>query len=127
MGDVRHPTPQDRRTAMKLIATAAGVCVSLGLLAGCGSDGGATVAADKTYVDGATFTLATPTELGKLDPQSSVDSGLFMVSQLAYDPLVSVNKESGEIQSQLASDWNVDGTTVTLTLTGGITCSDGPA
>ena len=34
-------------------------------------------------------------------------------------------RRSGEIQSQLAAEWKVDGTTVTLTLAEGITCSDG--
>ena len=34
-------------------------------------------------------------------------------------------RETGEIQSQLATEWTVDGTTVTLTLAEGITCADG--
>ena len=62
---------------------------------------------------------------GKLDPQSSASSQLFAVNQLAYDNLVSVDAETGEIQSQLATEWKVDGTTVTLTLAEGVTCSDG--
>ena len=62
---------------------------------------------------------------GKLDPQSSASSQLFAVNQLAYDNLVSVDGATGEIQSQLATEWTVDGTTVTLTLAEGITCADG--
>ncbi len=64
---------------------------------------------------------------GKLDPQSSASTQLFTVNQFAYDTLVSVDGESGEIQSQLATDWEVDGTTVTFTLGDGITCADGSA
>ena len=62
---------------------------------------------------------------GKLDPQSSASSQLFTVNQLGYDNLVAVDAKSGEIQSQLATEWKVDGTTVTLTLADGVTCSDG--
>ena len=38
---------------------------------------------------------------------------------------MSVDAETGAIESQLATDWKVDGTTVTLTLGDGITCADG--
>ena len=61
---------------------------------------------------------------GALDPQMSAVSALFQLSQFAYDNLVSVDA-NGEIGSQLAKDWKVDGTTVTLTLNDGLTCSDG--
>ena len=46
------------------------------------------------------------------------------LTQFAYDSLVSVDAK-GKIGSQLAKDWKVDGTTVTLTLNDGVTCSDG--
>lgn len=110
--------------------SAAGLCVTAALLAACGgggsdsssdSDGGG----DTKYADGGTFTMALKGDPGKLDPQSSASSQLFAVNQLAYDTLVSVNPESGEIESQLASEWAVDGTTVTLTLNGDVTCADG--
>ncbi len=80
---------------------------------------------DSEYVDGGTFTMALEGDPGKLDPQSSASSALFTVNQLAYDNLVAVDAKTGEIQSQLATEWKVDGTTVTLTLAEGITCSDG--
>ena len=80
---------------------------------------------DSEYVEGATFTMALAADPGRLDPQSSASSALFAVNQLAYDTLVSVDAATGEIQSQLATQWAVDGTTVTLTLADGVTCSDG--
>jgi peptide/nickel transport system substrate-binding protein len=103
-------------------------------LAGCGgnddsgggdskSNGGG--GGDSKYVDGGTFTMSLAGDPGKLDPQSSASTQLFAVNQLGYDNLVSVDGETGEIESQLATDWTVDGTTVTLTLAKGITCSDG--
>ena len=117
---------------MKLPVTALGLCVTAALLAACGGssggddgssgDGGTS---DANVVDGGTFTMALSADPGNLDPQSSAASALFTVSQLAYDPLVSVDSETGAIQSGLATDWKVDGTTVTLTLGDGITCSDG--
>ena len=64
---------------------------------------------------------------GKLDPQSSASTQLFAVNQFAYDNLVCVDGKTGEVEPQLASEWEVDGTTVTFTLNDGITCSDGTA
>ena len=69
---------------------------------------------EATYVDGGTFTMALASDPGNLDPQMAAGSALFTISQLAYDSLVSVNAETGAIESQLATDWTVDGTTVTL-------------
>jgi peptide/nickel transport system substrate-binding protein len=112
---------------MKLTAVV-GICVTAALLAGCG---GATATpsptgdGDSEYADGGTFTMALAGDPGKLDPQSSASTQLFTVNQLAYDNLVSVDAKTGEIESQLATDWAVDGTTVTLTLAKGVTCADG--
>lgn len=98
------------------------------VLAGCGGSGssgaGGGGAGGAGYADGGTFTMAMKGDPGKLDPQSSASSQLFTVNQLAYDNLVAV-EASGEIVSQLATDWAVEGTSVTLTLAEGITCADG--
>ena len=69
--------------------------------------------------------MALASDPGNLDPQMAAGSALFTLSQLAYDSLLSVNAESGAIESQLATDWTVDGTNVTLTLADGVTCADG--
>lgn len=114
---------------MKRTATALGLCVTTALLAGCGGNSGSTSdgggAADANLVDGATFTMGLKADPGNLDPQASAGSALFTVTQLAYDPLVSVDAKTGAIQSQLAKQWKVSGKTVSLTLGDGITCSDG--
>src|SRR4051812_37588236 len=101
-------------------------------LAGCGGGGsndsspsGSNSGTRDDFVDGATFTMALAGDPGKLDPQSSASSALFTVNQLAYDTLVSVDAKTGAVQSQLASAWQGDGSTVTLTLNKGVTCSDG--
>ncbi len=113
---------------MKLKAALA-ICATTALLAGCGGNGGDTSTdgdgGESKYADGGTFTMALKGDPGNLDPQSSAGSQLFTISQLGYDNLFSVDSESGEIESQLAKEWAVDGTTVTLTLNEGITCSDG--
>lgn len=115
---------------MKLTATALGLCVTTALLAGCGGSsdspgGSGGGGGDSEYADGGAFTMAIAGDPGKLDPHSSASSQLFAVNQLAYDNLVSVDGETGEIESQLAKEWSVDGTTVTFTLNDGITCADG--
>lgn len=112
---------------MKLKASLA-VCATAVLLAGCGGGGDNNSGGgggDSEYADGGTFTMSISGDPGKLDPHSSAGTQLFAVNQLAYDNLVFVDGESGEIKSQLATDWQVDGTTVTLTLAEGITCADG--
>ena len=114
-------------TALRLSPTAVVLCATAGLLVACGGDGGGSNSdgGGSEYADGGTFTMAISGDPGKLDPHSSVGTQLFAVNQLAYDNLVSVDEDSGEIQSQLATDWEVNGTTVTLTLADGVTCADG--
>ncbi len=113
---------------MKLTVTALGLCVTTTLLAGCGGgDGGGSGSSGGggDVVDGGTFTMSLSSDPGNLDPQMAAGSALFTVTQLAYDPLVSVDPESGEIRSALATEWTAEGTTVELTLAEGITCADG--
>ena len=100
-------------------------------LAGCGGSddgdgngGGGGGKGDAELVDGATFTLGLSSDPGNLDPLMGAGTSLFTVTQFAYDPLVSVD-ETGEIRSALATTWDVQGTTITLDLAEGITCSDG--
>jgi peptide/nickel transport system substrate-binding protein len=100
------------------------LCLAVAL-AGCGSAANSTGKA--AVVDGGTFTLGLSSDPGSLDPQMGLGTTLFTVTQFAYDPLVSVDGKTGEVRSGLAKKWQVDGTTVTLTLADGITCSDGTA
>src|ERR1051325_11226061 len=90
-------------------------------LAGCGSGTG--TPGGGGVVEGGTFTLGLSSDPGNLDPQLGAGTSLFTVTQFAYDPLVSVDGTTGKIGSQLATEWAVDGTTVTLTLGEGITCA----
>ncbi|WP_134740043.1 ABC transporter substrate-binding protein [Nocardioides sp. 503] len=113
---------------MKLTATALGLCVTTALLAGCGGGGddpNSKSGGGGDIVDGGTFTMASSADPGNLDPQMGAGSALFAVTQLAYDPLLSVNADSGEIESGLATEWSAEGTDVSLTLADGITCADG--
>ncbi len=97
--------------------------VAVGLTA-CGGASGSPTASGGNYVDGKTFTMALPGDPGALDPQASASSPLFQVSRFAYDSLVSVDAK-GQVQSQLASKWTVDGQTVTFDIKKGVTCADG--
>lgn len=112
---------------MKLTATALGLCVTTALLAGCGGgdDPESPNGGGGDVVDGGTFTMSLASDPGNLDPQMGAGSGLFAVTQFAYDALVSVNAETGEIESALATEWTAEGTQVDLTLAEGITCADG--
>jgi peptide/nickel transport system substrate-binding protein len=115
---------------MKLPAatTVTGAVLTLALLVACGNKTGPSAGGgDTAVVDGGTFTMALSTDPGNLDPQSSAASALFTVTQLAYDSLLSVKSDNGEIRSGLATKWTTSGRTVTLTLADGINCSDGTA
>ena len=110
---------------MKLsIAGTCGLCLCLTVLAGCG--GAATSnSANAEVVDGGVFTLGLSSDPGSLDPQMGAGTTLFTVTQFAYDPLVSVDGETGEIRSGLATKWETTTSSVELTLADGITCADG--
>src|SRR4051812_40665204 len=98
---------------------------AVGLTAcGGGSDDGGSGSGGSTYADGKTFTMALSADPGALDPQGGATSALFQLTQFAYDSLVSIDAK-GEISSQLASKWSVDGTTVTFDIADGVTCADG--
>ncbi|MCK2215363.1 ABC transporter substrate-binding protein [Actinomadura sp. ATCC 31491] len=112
-------TPTRTRALAALALTLAG---SAGLAA-CGSDAPGS-AAPGGSAGGRTFTLNLAADPGALDPQGSATSGLFGLTQFAYDNLVAVAKD-GTIQPQLAASWTVEGTKVALQLKDGITCADG--
>lgn len=97
-----------------------GLCL---VLAGCGA--GSSNSGNAAVVDGGTFTFGLSSDPGNLDPLMGAGTSLFLVTQFAYDPLVSVDGKTGEIRSALATKWEAENTTVTLTLADGITCADG--
>jgi peptide/nickel transport system substrate-binding protein len=99
-----------------------GLCLATAL-AGCGGAAEPN-GANAAVVDGGTFTFGLSADPGALDPQMGAGTSLFTVSKFAYDALVSVDT-TGEIRSALAQSWQTQGTTVTLTLTAGVTCADG--
>lgn len=86
----------------------------------------ATGPSSDSYVDGATFTIALGSDPGNLDPQASAATAHFQLTKLAYDALVSIDAD-GEVGSQLATDWSIDGSTASLTIAENITCADGSA
>jgi peptide/nickel transport system substrate-binding protein len=110
---------------MRLVRTVAGACVVGTVLTACGGGGGGgNGGSGGEVVDGGNFVMALNSDPGNLDPQASAASNLFQLSHFAYDSLVSLDAK-GEVVSELAKDWKVDGTTVTLTMNDGITCADG--
>ncbi|WP_159500129.1 ABC transporter substrate-binding protein [Microbacterium sp. 18062] len=112
------PPPGTRRTAFAALSLA-GV-VALAACSGGGTDG------DAEYVDGGTFVFALASDLGALDPHLAITGSGLNAARFAYDQLVGLDADN-TIVSNLASDWSVDGTTVTLTLRDDVTCADGSA
>lgn len=108
------------RTVTAAVVTVSAVAL---VLVGCSSDDGGGASSGEP-IEGGTFTQILSADPGNLDPQMSAGSALFDVTTFAYDTLVAVDAE-GHPQSQLASEWSMDGLTATLTLKDGILCSDG--
>jgi peptide/nickel transport system substrate-binding protein len=114
-----RPVRSSALLALSLSVAAAGLTACGG-----GSDDGAGGGGGGKYVDGKTFTMAISSDPGALDPQGGATTALFQLTQFAYDNLVSTN-EKGDISSELATKWTVDGTTVTFDIADGVTCADG--
>lgn len=96
-------------------------------LAGCSGGGGEDPAGNSgggAPVEGGTFTLATASDIGNLDPHASAASSLFQFSAFAYDSLLALDAEA-QLVPALASTWEVAGQEVRMTLTEGVACADG--
>jgi peptide/nickel transport system substrate-binding protein len=119
------------RRRASLAAAALGLVVLAGCAgAGSGGGGGGTGPGGAgggggEVVDGGTFTMVVAADPGNLDPQGSVASTLFSISQLGYDRLVNLASDDGAVVSGLATEWVAEGTEITFTLAEGITCADG--
>ncbi|KRB73294.1 hypothetical protein ASE01_21370 [Nocardioides sp. Root190] len=111
------------RLNQRTVATALTLAVAALGLAACGGSSDSSDA-DPAYADGKTFTLAITDDPGSLDPQQAVSGILVQLNRFAYDSLVAVDAD-GKIGPRLASSWKVDGTTLTMEMRGGVTCSDG--
>lgn len=113
---------------MKTIATVAGLCVVATALAACGGGGGSTnspkASGGGNVVNGATFTMSLTADPGNLDPQLSAANAVFQTTSFGYDSLIHIDK-NGKLSPQLATSWKASGTTATLELRPGITCTDG--
>lgn len=115
---------RSRSALLRPAALALTLSLATAGLAACGSGSGSGGDEAKAYVDGQAFTMALSADPGALDPQGGVGGTLLQLTRFAYDSLVSVDAE-GEVSSQLAEKWSVDGTTVTFDIKAGVTCSDG--
>ncbi|MGC4109912.1 MAG: ABC transporter substrate-binding protein [Nocardioides sp.] len=92
-------------------------------LTGC-SNGGGGGSGDDKVVSGGTMTIAIASDPGSLDPQRSVNGVNLLMSVFAYDtPVTLLN--SGQLAPQVVSKWTGTGTSYTLTVRKGVTCSDG--
>lgn len=112
---------------LKTAVTVTAFTVAAIVLAACGSSGGAPpVEAGSTgspAADG-TFTFSVADDPGDLNPLLGSRTVAVNLFRFLYDPLVHADPD-GKIVSGLASDWKVDGGTVTFTIKKGVTCSDG--
>ncbi|HEY7010519.1 MAG TPA: ABC transporter substrate-binding protein [Jatrophihabitantaceae bacterium] len=121
---------------MKLVASVAALCALATVLSACsgssnnsnkpkstGSGSNSGTSSSKVVSNG-TFTLASSSDPGNLDPQGSALTVDYQMAQFAYDSLLSIDAK-GTIGSGLATSWQVSGKNVSLTMHKNVTCSDG--
>ncbi len=104
------------------VSAAAGAVAFLVLSACSGASQQAGSPGGEGYVDGGTFTIAVPDDLGAFDPYQN--QTVWRQTSLAYDSLVNLRSDGGFV-SGLAEKWTADARTARFTLRPDITCSDG--
>jgi peptide/nickel transport system substrate-binding protein len=124
-----------RRSFLK----AAGGATAAATLAGCaGSDdegdgtttekmGGTTTeeTTEESQSMGGTLTFARGNDSGSLDFQNTTSGEDAKVTNQIYDGLIEFEPGKTSLKAGLATDWNVDGTEVTLTLREGVNFHNG--
>jgi peptide/nickel transport system substrate-binding protein len=95
-----------------------------GSLAACGGADGGGGSQREQYADGGTFTSPMPSDPGNLHPLTALQPTTNTVRTFAYDSMINVDAD-GQVVPQLASSWETTPSSVTFTLTEGVTCADG--
>ena len=122
-----------RRSFLKTAGGATVATASITSLAGCGGGGGdgdtATEgdATDAESGDGDTQTIryGRGAHSSTLDPQNTTSGEVAKVTTQAYDKLIGFQPGEAALTEGLATDWSLDGESVTLTLREGVTFHDG--
>jgi peptide/nickel transport system substrate-binding protein len=106
-----------RRLTASLAVPAAGILV----LAACTGGGGG---GEGEFVDDGTFVFGLASDPGALDPHLAITGSGLNAARFAYDQLVGLDADN-TVVSNIASEWEIDGQSVTFTLRDDVTCSDG--
>ncbi|SEE72250.1 ABC transporter substrate-binding protein [Jiangella alba] len=113
-----------RNRSVRISVLALCTTVAVAGCAGESSSGDSTGGSSGEYADGGSLTIAIDSDPGALDPQRSVNSVNLMMSVFAYDTPVKL-LDSGEVAPSVVTSWSGEGTSYTLTVRDGVTCSDG--
>jgi peptide/nickel transport system substrate-binding protein len=125
----------DRQTTRRRFLEAAGGAAATAALAGCtGEDGGTetttTTKSTTTTDDGSsgettTLTYARGNDSGTLDPQNTTSGEDVKVSNQVHDTLIHFKPGETTLTQGLAKNWDLSGTTTTLTLREGVQFHNG--
>ena len=122
----------------RMLTTAAALSVAAVSVAACSSGGSSSSSSSNpsagsnssapasaaSFASGKTANIVLPSDPGSLDPQLAYIQGALEVDYFLYDSLINFTP-SGQIESNLASQWSGTTTTASYTLKQGVTCSDG--
>ena len=139
----RNAEETSRRSFLKTAGGATVATASITSLAGCGGGGGEETAAD-TDTEGEMDGDGTETEAddegsgdtqtlrygrgahsSTLDPQNTTSGEVAKVTNQAYEGLLAFQPGEAALTESLATDWSVDGQSVSITLREGVTFHDG--
>ena len=141
----RNAEETSRRSFLKTAGGATVATASITSLAGCGGGGGEETAADTdTDTEGEMDGDGTETEAddegsgdtqtlrygrgahsSTLDPQNTTSGEVAKVTNQAYEGLLAFQPGEAALTESLATDWSVDGQSVSITLREGVTFHDG--
>ncbi|WP_169051816.1 ABC transporter substrate-binding protein [Halorhabdus amylolytica] len=142
---VHEDDQQSRREFMRAAGTATVAVTGVGTTAGClsgdadttedetadagdgtGSDEGTETGGDtETEPTGATLRYGRGAHSETLDPQNTTSGEVAKVTNQAYEGLIAFQPGEAALTEALATDWSMEGDSVTLTLREGVTFHDG--
>jgi peptide/nickel transport system substrate-binding protein len=107
------------------LASAAIAALAVTAVAACSGGGRVAGASNGSPVDGATLNIGIASDPGNLDPQRVGDLNVQM-ARFAYDTPITLDRDA-KVVPGVVTAWKGGGTSYTLTVRKGVTCSDGSA
>jgi len=114
-----------RRSFLKAAGTATVAATTTSAVAGCLGGGGSGDGNGGNGDGGGTLRYGRGSHSSTLDPQNTTSGEVSKVTNQAYETLIAFKPGEAALTENLATDWSLEGSTVSLTLREGVTFHDG--